>query len=164
MPEASPCILGVDCGVTGALAFYWPQHPERVLVEDMPVVGKEVDAAQLADVIARIGPDVAVVEKVHAMPKNGSVAAFSQGCTYTAVRVVLALAEVRTHLVTPASWKKFHRLGPDKDASRELAKRMFPAVSGQFNRVKDHNRAEASLIALYGAEKMLRGERAEAAE
>ena len=27
------CILGVDPGVTGAVAFYFPGHPERVAVD-----------------------------------------------------------------------------------------------------------------------------------
>ena len=38
----------------------------------------------------------------------------------------------------------------DKEAARAMAVRTFPAIAPRFYRVKDHNRAEALLIARYG--------------
>jgi crossover junction endodeoxyribonuclease RuvC len=58
-------------------------------------------------------------------------------------------------LVTPAVWKKHHCLsGSDKERSRIRAIEMFPYAAGQLTRKKDHARAEAMLIAKYGADKL----------
>jgi hypothetical protein len=50
------CILGIDPGMSGAIAFYFPSYPERMAVEDMPVVAGEVDAATLAKRINVMAP------------------------------------------------------------------------------------------------------------
>jgi hypothetical protein len=62
----------------------------------------------------------------------------------------LAALQIRTHLVAPAIWKKHFRLDPDKEKSRALALRLFAASPEHFSRKRDHNRAEASLLAVYG--------------
>ena len=33
------CILGIDPGASGALAFYFPDQPELIGAEDVPVAG-----------------------------------------------------------------------------------------------------------------------------
>jgi crossover junction endodeoxyribonuclease RuvC len=43
-------------------------------------------------------------------------------------------------------------LSSDKDTSRQLAMQRFPDYAEKFVRKKDDGRAEAALIALYGAE------------
>ena len=65
------------------------------------------------------------------------------------------------HVVTPGKWKQHFGLArrewsnaERKAASRAHATRMFPSHADLFVRVKDDGRAEAALIALYGAEKM----------
>jgi hypothetical protein len=60
--------------------------------------------------------------------------------------------QVPLHLVTPGKWKKHFQLTSDKEQSRELAIRLFPGSAFQFNRKKHHGRAEAALLARYGAE------------
>ena len=35
----SNCIMGVDPGVSGAVAFYFMSHPYGVSVDDVPVAG-----------------------------------------------------------------------------------------------------------------------------
>jgi crossover junction endodeoxyribonuclease RuvC len=52
--------------------------------------------------------------------------------------------------VTPGKWKRFYGLSAEKEKSRELAIQTWPA-SDAFRRKKDHGRAEAALLALYGA-------------
>jgi hypothetical protein len=44
----SLCILGIDPGLSGATAWYFPAAPDRVAAEDMPVVGGAVHFATLA--------------------------------------------------------------------------------------------------------------------
>jgi hypothetical protein len=146
------CILGIDPGRSGAIAFYFSDHPERVSVEDMPNVAGEVDAATLAKRIAAIAPDLAFVERVGAMPGQGVSSTFKFGRSYGIALGVIGAAAIPLHLVTPAKWKAHMRLSSDKEQARALALRLFPACSEHFQRKKDHGRAEAALIARYGAE------------
>ncbi len=98
---------------------------------------------------------MAVVERVSAMPGNGAVSMFNFGRSYGDVRGVIGALDIPLHFVTPQKWKKHFGLTSDKDQSRLRAIRMFPAVADQFKRKKDDGRAEAALIALYGAEVLL---------
>jgi len=52
-------------------------------------------------------------------------------------------------IIEPSVWKKFHHLpGKDKEAARQRALQLFPGAHALFSRKKDHQRAEAALIAL----------------
>lgn len=146
------CILGIDPGASGAIAFYFPAHPERMAVEDMPIAAGEVDAITLAKRIATMAPDLAFLERVNAMPGQGVSSTFKFGRAYGVVLGVMGAAGIPLHLVTPAKWKGHLRLSSDKEQARALALRLFPACSEHFKRKKDHGRAEAALIARYGAE------------
>ena len=145
------CILGVDPGLSGGLAFFWPCAPDRVTAEDMPVVAGQVDCATLAERIAQMAPDLAVVEVVSAMPGQGVSSTFKFGASYGAVVAILAALKVRTVLVTPTKRKRHFSLSSDKEQSRSLALRTFAKTPEHFARKRDHNRAEAALLARYGA-------------
>jgi hypothetical protein len=146
------CILGIDPGISGAIAFYFPGIPSRVCAEDVPVAGGEVSAAGLTDRIRKMRPDVAIIERVNAMPGQGVASTFKFGAAYGTVCGVLAALEIPCHRVSPAVWKKHFRLVADKEAARALALRLFPATAEHFARKIDHGRAEAALIARYGSE------------
>jgi crossover junction endodeoxyribonuclease RuvC len=146
------CILGIDPGISGAIAFYFPDHPERVAVEDMPVAAGDVDAVSLAKRIKAMAPDVAFLERVNAMPGQGVSSTFKFGRSYGVAIGIIGAASIPLHLVSPAKWKGYLRLSADKEQSRALALRLFPACSEHFKRKKDHGRAEAALICRYGAE------------
>jgi Holliday junction resolvasome RuvABC endonuclease subunit len=143
------CILGVDPGVTGGVAFYWP--PGRVEAYDIPTAGGEVDVDSLARLLRHAAPDLAMVERSWAMPKQGVSSTFKFGMAYGALRAVVAVLEIPTHLTTAAKWKAHFRLTADKEQARALAIRLWPGVCF-FSRKKDHGRAEAALIARYAAE------------
>jgi len=145
-------ILGCDPGKTGAIAVLSADGHLDVL--DMPVSGKDVDEAALALQVRRrvdTGPIHAFVEAVHAMPKQGVSSTFAFGQAYGALRGVLAGAGVPRTLVTPAQWKRAVRVPAIKDGARARASELFPAYADLWSRAKDHNRAEAALIAWYGA-------------
>jgi hypothetical protein len=145
-------ILGIDPGVSGAIAFYTPQHPALVSVEDVPTAGDHIDAATLADRIQQMRPAVAVIELVGAMPGQGVSSMFKFGRSFgTAIGVVQAL-DIPLHFVTPGKWKKHFRLSADKDAARALALRLWPDCAPNLARKKDAGRAEAALIARWYAE------------
>jgi crossover junction endodeoxyribonuclease RuvC len=146
------CILGIDPGISGAIAFYFPEYPERISTEDMPIADGQVDAVTLSKRLTIMAPDICVMERVGAMPGQGVSSTFKFGRAFgTAIGVVGAL-KLPLIFVAPTKWKGHFRLSADKEQSRALALRLFPAISEQFERKKDHNRAEAALIARYSAE------------
>jgi Holliday junction resolvasome RuvABC endonuclease subunit len=144
-----PCILGVDPGVTGGLAFF-NVLLRTVHVYDIPAAAGEVDAAAIIALLEHHIPAEAFVERAQSMPKQGVASTFKYGAAYGTILGVLAVGRIPTHRVTPAKWKKAMGLDSDKEKSRLLAIRLFPGC-GDFTRKKDHGRAEAALIARYGA-------------
>lgn len=146
------CILGIDPGISGAIAFFYTEAPTRVIVEDVPVVAGEINARLLADRIKNFSPDVAMIERVGAMPGQGVTSMFNFGVSFGQLKGVISTLEIPLHYVTPSKWKRHFNLPSEKDAARELAIRMFSPCAQSFARKKDHGRAEAALIARYGFE------------
>jgi hypothetical protein len=145
------CIIGIDPGLSGAVAFYFPEAPDRVIAEDIPVAAGMVDCATLAARIRQMAPGLAIVERVASMPKQGVSSTFKFGTAYGAILGILAALEIRTSLVTPQVWKKHFKLNSDKEKGRALALRTFAKTPEHFARKKDHGKGEAALLALYGA-------------
>lgn len=150
------CILGVDPGISGAVAFYWPHAPDRVVAEDFPTVAGRIDAITLTGRIRQLRPELAILEAVGAMPGQGVSSTFKFGVAYGTALGILASLCIPVRFVSPTVWKKHWRLDRDKEKSRALAIQLFPTCAGHFARKKDHNRAEAALIARYGAEVICR--------
>jgi hypothetical protein len=143
----APPILGIDPGVHGGVAFLYSGH---VTADDIPVVGGEVDVDALVRRVREMRPRLAIIERAGAMPQQGVSSTFKYGVAYGALRTVVALCNIPYQLVTPAKWKNYFRLDADKEKSRALAIQLWPG-GGFFSRKKDHGRAEAALIARYGA-------------
>lgn len=147
------CIMGIDPGVSGAVAFYFPDYPARIAVYDAPSVGKEINAPAFAELIHQYKPTICYIESVNAMPKQGVTSSFNFGQAYGCIRGVVAACGVPTILVSPRKWKAFFALDSDKEKSRRLAIMKWPE-SNQFNLKKHDGRAEAALIALYGSKQL----------
>jgi crossover junction endodeoxyribonuclease RuvC len=75
---------------------------------------------------------------------------FGFGRSLGVVEGVLAALNVPVTYVAPATWTKALGKAAGKDASRQRAIELFPAMSEHFKRVKDDGRAEAALIAMWG--------------
>jgi crossover junction endodeoxyribonuclease RuvC len=148
-------ILGIDPGLSGALALYWPADG-MLIVHDTPTIGdakkRVVNAAQVAQFLCVRIPVAAFIEDVHAIQKSGSSSAFRFGESKGIVLGVLGAMAIPLYRVSPQRWKKHFNITRDKDVARKLATELFPKHSGMFARVMDEHRAEASLIARYGAE------------
>jgi len=147
-------VLGIDPGLGGAFALI-DTGLKFLLVADMPIKPlskgkKAICAASCADIISAYDPDLALVERVHAMKGQGVSSCFNFGTGYGVLQGALSALHVPYHLITPQEWKKYHRLGPDKGASRGAAARLFPEQAELFSRVRDDGRAEAALLALFG--------------
>lgn len=145
-------ICGIDPGLSGAIAFLFPDHPERVAVYDMPLVDGKINGVGLAQLVEQFNPDCAVVELVGAMPGQGVSSMFNFGRAVGVAIGVLAAHKVPVHFPTPTKWKRHFNLGKDKEESRSLAIERWPLCAESFSLRKHHGRAEACLLAAYGGE------------
>jgi len=142
-------IAGIDPGLTGAVAFI--DSYGYAEVHDAPVVNRDMNASGMADLLKGWVVDLAIIERVGAMPKQGVSSTFKFGFGCGVWRGVLAALEIPVVLVTPTTWKsEFHLCGKPKDASREVALQLFPSLSSELARKKDHGRADALLLAEWG--------------
>jgi crossover junction endodeoxyribonuclease RuvC len=101
-------------------------------------------------------PDHAYVERGQAMPRQGASSGFKYGRGCGAIETVIQLLEVPLTILEASSWQKFHQLrGGDKEGGRQRALQLFPSAHAWLARKKDHGRAEAALIALFGANRIV---------
>lgn len=157
--ENGMIILGVDPGISGAIAAV-DQRGRLLWVEDMPIrdAGKkarkanEIDGTALARLLRLHVADIEVahVEEISAMPGQGVSSMFAMGDGRGCIRGVLEALGIPVERVHPKTWKKVYGLDSDKEASRACAIRLYPECL-DIARKKDHGRAEAILIARYGA-------------
>lgn len=153
-------VIGIDPGLSGALALY--TGGARITVEDLPVwhttrgrkTARKLDVLGLQRILNLWADTVAVgavfVEAVHTMPKQGIVSAGQFMEAFGAIQAVVLCAGLPLSLVDPAMWKAATGLGRDKKLALRRAAMAFPQSSESFARAKDHNRAEAALLARFG--------------
>jgi crossover junction endodeoxyribonuclease RuvC len=158
-------ILGIDPGKSGALALYDPATG-ALEVEDVPTLQigskRTLDHYALARTVdnwARHNP-VVYLELVGSMPGEGHAGAFDFGRTSGLLCGVCAAHFLRIEWVTPGVWKRALGVKGDKDVSRQRASALLPRHSGLWLRKKDDGRAEAALIAYYGAGRAVSSEAA----
>lgn len=150
--------IGVDPGITGAIAVISDSQP---VVFDIPTIHDDknrsaIDPVALKTMLlnaiapARAELCVCVLEKAQSMPRDGTVGAFRYGVTYGIIKTALLLSGF-TVIETPSnSWRpKLVGKGADKEASRAMALERYPQLADSLSRKKDHNRAEAVLLADY---------------
>ena len=146
---------------------------------DMPTIGekpnKRVWSRAARDWIYKMQPTHVVLERVWAMPPKkssdpnatggGATSNFSFGGAFHAIWAVLDCLDIDPELVVPIKWKNAYPElkrrfdGQDmKEEARQLALRDHPAIEPFLKRKKDHNRAEAWLIARWHAEQLMKAE------
>jgi crossover junction endodeoxyribonuclease RuvC len=143
-------ILGIDPGLDGGIAIISGLQIE--LLETIPTekktgfIKRQVDAQKLSNIL-RVYPDiVCYLEKVASRPGQGVGSVFSFGDTYGTIRGVLGALNIPTYYVSPQKWKKELKISSKED-SLKASQDLF---MGLKFRKKDHNIAEALLIAYYG--------------
>ena len=155
-------VLGIDPGVSGAWAVY-DTTTATIFAADAPTVGKDLDAASFAAEILKWRPDRAVIERVGSMPNQGLSSTFRFGVAYGVVQGIVAAQFIPVQFVTPGKWKSHYGLSSVlppgsarkkdlKEMSRARALHLWPARADLFKRKKDDGRAEAALLAKYGAD------------
>ena len=160
-------VVGIDPGLTGALAFI--EADGRAHLADMPtvalpgdgMVGRRVDGRALAELLRLQCPAGAAVsvacEAVHALAGGNAIQ--TQGSllrTLGAIEAVFDVLRWPCALVAPQTWQRHYGLTGKKREKREpgelpaavqMAARLYPSAAHDMRRVRDHNRAEALLIA-----------------
>ena len=154
-------ILGVDPGLTGALALL-TSDGEIELLADLPVIRDRslawIDGGELQSMLLNAlqgRPCRAIVERVSAMPRQGVASSFAFGVGFGSILSVLQTLQLPLELVTPAVWKRALGLSSDKRASLDKARLLFPA--SDLRLAKHDGRAEALLIAHWALTQAQRG-------
>lgn len=159
-------ILGIDPGVTGAIANLG-HRGELLKLADLPTmqragakahVQRQVNGAGLAELLCEWLREFdkneirIFLETPIAFPGQHVAAIGAAFHTVGIIEGVVTAKHYALELVQPHIWKKVMGLSKSKEQCRAKAVRMFPEAS--LHRVKDHNRAEALLIARYGHDKV----------
>ena len=143
-------ILGIDPGLDGGISIINGNSIE--LLETIPTepkggfIKRQVDAQKLSNILRVYPISVCYLEKVASRPGQGVGSVFSFGDTYGAIRGVLGALNIPTYTVAPQTWKKELKISSKEDSLKAI-KELYPLLK---MRKKDHNIAEALLLALYG--------------
>jgi len=148
-------IMGIDPGKSGGIASITDGQAAGI---PMPLVGKDIDGHELAAILRAAAPELVIIEKVGAMPKQGVTSTFNFGAGYGRLLGVCEALGIPYRLVTPQAWKKRVLAGTAKEKSDAIAfvKRAFPMVDltpGQ-KRVPHDGIADAVCLAEYGRQLM----------
>jgi crossover junction endodeoxyribonuclease RuvC len=145
-------IAAFDPELSGAVAFL-SEAGELIDCQDLPVIGegtqRRIDAANLAAIIRSHNPTKAIIEQVSAMPGNGVSGMFRFGQSVGTIAGVVGALGLPVAWVSPSKWKREAGLDATAERSRAKAIETWPDKAALFARVKDHNRAEAALLALW---------------
>jgi hypothetical protein len=150
--------IGIDIGTTGAIAAI--DSKGSALVRDLPtcaasgagrakhrIDGKAMFLA-LREIVRAGEAAIAVIEDVRPLPGDGKVSSGSLMHSRGVIECALSIAGIPVHVVQPQTWQRFYDIKKaDKARSLALAIDLHPGVAHMLARVKDHNRAEAVLMA-----------------
>lgn len=159
-------VIGIDPGLTGAVAVM--DHNGMRAVFDLPtmpvpgvgpkaMVQNKIDGRALCQLLlkhcpASEGKPRVFLEKVSTMG-GANNAVQTQGSLMRSLGAIESVIECLNYpmeQVAPQTWKKPFGIGSDKSKALETARRLHPESLAELKRVKDHNRAEAVLLAHYG--------------
>jgi crossover junction endodeoxyribonuclease RuvC len=136
-------IVGIDPGLSGALFFLDSGCPSTGEAVDLPV-----------HVLTRGGKKKRELEQVGAMPGQGVSSTFALGKGFGVLIGVIASRSIPLTLVPPVRWKRALGVPKAKDGARARASQLLPEAAHQWRLKKHDGRAEAALIALYGARQL----------
>lgn len=148
-------ILGIDPGLSGALAF---MDDKELLVYDVPTFNierngkkkRQINLQALLGILKTYQTSHCYLENVNAMPGQGVSSMFQMGRGYGQIEMALAAHEIPVTYITPQTWKKALAVPKDKDGARQRASQLMPEWSHNWDLKKHDGRAEAALIAFYG--------------
>ena len=148
-------IMGIDPGNNGGISIIDNSSnklPEIVFSLKMPVVSiygkKIIDTSKIYYELAKYKVDIAIIEKVHAMPKQGVTSSFQFGRSFGGIEAICYIVAKRVDYVAPAVWKKAIGVGSSKKDSLDMARLKFG--ENDLWKIKSNDGiAEAALLTLY---------------
>ena len=159
-------LIGVDPGLTGAMAMLG-HRGEYLHLEDIQTM-QRMHAPRKGGVKNQVNCYAvkehlrswlqpydknevhAVIELPIAFPGQQIQTVASSFLTAGHLEGVIQSMGIAHTLVLPSEWKKAMKLTSSKEQSRAMALRAWPDAAHLLQRMKDHNRSEALLIARYG--------------
>jgi len=145
--------IAIDPGLTGAIAAI-DSDAQLVLCADLPVIRDNklawIDSNDLTGLFLQClqgRPARVTVERSQAMPGQGVSSTFCTGVVLGSILAACQRIAAPLTLVTAAVWKRHMGLDASKSTSLDKARLLFP--SAELERKKDHNRAEALILAEY---------------
>ncbi len=152
MPKAPvrTVYVGIDPGQSGGTA----RIADGFRAEAYPMPATERDVWEMIQSLQEtsFGRAIAIIEKVHAMPKQGVSSTFKFGTGYGGLRMALIAAGIPFDEVTPRTWqkalgvvarKKTETITQFKNRLKAKAQQLFPSVKVTLKT------ADALLIAEY---------------
>jgi Holliday junction resolvasome RuvABC endonuclease subunit len=150
----STLICGIDPGLNGAFAFI-DIAAQTLQIEDMPTKEKNnkrhVDPVLVGAILNKYIPDTVFLEQVHSSPQMGVSSSFSFGRSSGIVLGAAGACGLPVTEVSPSVWKPRMGCTADKKQTVARASQLLPCGAPAWKLVKHTDRAEAALIALYGA-------------
>ena len=153
-------VVGIDPGANGCIALI-DTDTNETKVYDFPKLEKEIDVMELfGGIVKSLGVvDLCVIESVHALPRQSTVAGFKFGVAVGIARAISGVLCCRTEYVSPQRWKKYFNINnAEKAQLKEMAvlkaRSLFPKLTDVLLKSKD-GRSEALLIAEYGVRNLI---------
>jgi crossover junction endodeoxyribonuclease RuvC len=156
-------ILGIDPGLTGALALFEPSVAALHSIFDMPTqvlkrgagMKREIDVQGLSKFLVAHQAVIhhAYFEWVGPMPKQGVSGVYQFGRGVGQLEGILATLVIPVTYLTPQKWQAKGRVRSGKDGSIKKAREVFPERAEWFTKNK-HGRSDAALIAWVGSERL----------
>jgi hypothetical protein len=160
-------VVGCDPGNSGAFAKYDSDTGELDII-DMPkwfqAVGNKkrprvdgVAILEMAEMWKLEGIDLFVMEAVGGRPRESASAAFVFGYGVGIIYQSVIAAKLMLETVPPQTWKKVMRCPKDEEGIAQRFQEIFPNHRGLIRGAKGaikHDRAEAALLAKFGADRI----------
>ena len=148
-------LMGIDPGNNGGISIVNNSDnklPKIIFSLRMPVISlygkKIIDTMKIYRCLNKYNIDIAILEKVHAMPKQGVTSSFQFGRSFGGVEALSYIFSKRVDYVAPAVWKKAIGVGSSKKDSLDMARLKFGDL--EIWKIKSNDGvAEASLLTLY---------------
>ena len=148
-------IMGLDPGTSGGISIIETKQnklPEIIFFLKMPIISmfgkKIVDTKSLYDSLKIYKIDLSIIEKVHAMPRQGVTSSFQFGRSFGSLETLAYLLSKRVDYVAPVVWKKYLGVGASKRDSLDMARLKF-GENEVWKKKTNDGIAEASLLVLY---------------
>ena len=147
-------IAGIDTGVSGAIVLLSSNDYSGSRIWDMPVKDKRVDPKALASIFLQNPIDNAFIEDSWSRPNQGVAGMDAMIKSYAYIIGIVCALRIPYNVVAPITWKTLLGVTSDKKQARKRATVLMPKLADNWVLNKHHNRAEAALIAYYGAHQM----------